>query len=69
MATYVILMCLALHDQNARSCLPSCRIETLDSEASQNLVPNLSVPLDTAFYMPEAVNINPQRYVQVCIVH
>ncbi|GMN47174.1 hypothetical protein TIFTF001_016358 [Ficus carica] len=42
----------------------SCRIETINKEAAQNLVPNLCIPFDTAFYMPQAVNIHPQRYLQ-----
>ncbi|KAF5945924.1 hypothetical protein HYC85_016152 [Camellia sinensis] len=53
-----------LHDQNAQNCLASCRIESIDKNAAQNLVPNLCVPLNSAFYMPEAINVHPQRYLQ-----
>ncbi|CAL5400499.1 unnamed protein product [Camellia sinensis] len=52
-----------LHD-NAQNCLASCRIESIDKNATQNLVPNLCVPLNSAFYMPEAINVHPQRYLQ-----
>lgn len=55
---------LLLLSDNARNCLSSCRIETINKEAAQNLVPNLCIPFDTAFYMPQAVNIHPQRYLQ-----
>ncbi|PON67087.1 FAD dependent oxidoreductase [Parasponia andersonii] len=55
---------LLLLSDNARNCLPSCRIETLDEDAAQNIVPNLRLPLNKAFYMPQALNILPKRYVQ-----
>ncbi|XP_062159042.1 uncharacterized protein LOC133866507 [Alnus glutinosa] len=58
---------LILND-NAQNCLASCRIETIDQDAAQNLVPNLCVPFNSAFYMPEAVNIHPQRYLQALFV-
>ncbi|XP_065619608.1 uncharacterized protein LOC112040114 isoform X2 [Quercus suber] len=41
-----------------------CRIETINQDAAQNLTPNLCLPFNSAFYMPEAVNIHPQRYLQ-----
>ncbi|CAM9002304.1 unnamed protein product [Rhodiola kirilowii] len=50
--------------ENARNCLPSCRIQSINQDASKNLIPNLSTPCDAAFYLPDAVNINPQRYIQ-----
>lgn len=37
----------------------------MDKETAQKLVPNLCVPFDYAFYMPQAVNVNPLRYLQV----
>ncbi|KAK4257511.1 hypothetical protein QN277_007089 [Acacia crassicarpa] len=46
------------------TCLPSCRIETLNTEEVQNLVPGLRLPLGTAFFMPEAFNIHSQHYLQ-----
>ncbi|XP_048323536.2 uncharacterized protein LOC107427083 isoform X2 [Ziziphus jujuba] len=55
---------LTLFNENAQNCLASCRIEKVDEDAAQTLVPNLSLPFNTAFYMPEAVNIHPQRYLQ-----
>ncbi|XP_024026073.1 uncharacterized protein LOC21399696 [Morus notabilis] len=59
---------LLLLSDNARNCLSSCRIETIDKEAAQNLVPDLCVPFNTAFHMPQAVNIHPQRYLQALYV-
>ncbi|XP_052182092.1 uncharacterized protein LOC127794866 [Diospyros lotus] len=50
-------------NDNAQKCLASCRIESIDKDAAQDLVPNLCVPLNSAFYMPEAVNVYPQRYL------
>ncbi|KAL5839921.1 hypothetical protein ACOSQ4_012529 [Xanthoceras sorbifolium] len=55
---------LNLLNDNAQNCLSSCRIETMDTDAARNLVPDICVPLNTAFYMPDAVNIRPQRYLQ-----
>ncbi|XP_044472434.1 putative thiamine biosynthesis oxidoreductase ThiO isoform X2 [Mangifera indica] len=51
-------------NDNAQNCLSSCRIETIDKDSAQRLVPNLCVPLNTAFYMPDAVNVHPQHYLQ-----
>ncbi|XP_073044164.1 uncharacterized protein [Primulina eburnea] len=50
--------------ENAQNCLADCMIESIHEEAAQNLVPNLTVPLNLAFYMPEALNINAQCYLQ-----
>ncbi|KAG8367542.1 hypothetical protein BUALT_Bualt16G0082700 [Buddleja alternifolia] len=50
--------------QNAQNCLANCRIEPVHEDAARYLVPNLSVPLNLAFYMPEALNINAQSYLQ-----
>ncbi|KAK1549784.1 hypothetical protein Q3G72_007787 [Acer saccharum] len=55
---------LNLLNDNAQNCLSSCRIEAMDKDAARNLVPDICVPLNTAFYMPDAVNIRPQRYLQ-----
>ncbi|KAK9947396.1 hypothetical protein M0R45_003022 [Rubus argutus] len=49
---------------NAQNGLASCRIETIDKDGAQNLVPGICLPLNTSFYMPEAVNVHPQRYLQ-----
>ncbi|CAK9329707.1 unnamed protein product [Citrullus colocynthis] len=54
--------------ENAQNGLDSCRIETIDEDAARNLVPKLYVPLNTAFYMPEAVNINSQRYLEALFI-
>lgn len=61
----VIEFFLNLCDQNAQNCLASCRIEPIDKDTAQSLVPKLCVPFNTAFYMPKAVNIHSQRYLQV----
>ncbi|XP_010488817.1 PREDICTED: uncharacterized protein LOC104766606, partial [Camelina sativa] len=55
---------LDLMSDNARNCLASCVVETIDKDGAQNLVPNLCLPLNCAFYFPEAMNVNPQRYLQ-----
>nr|GMD19429.1 uncharacterized protein LOC109160310 [Ipomoea batatas] len=49
---------------NAQDFLASCRIETINRESAQNLVPSLFVPLDVAFHMPEAVNVHSQYYLE-----
>ncbi|WJZ98265.1 hypothetical protein VitviT2T_016804 [Vitis vinifera] len=51
-------------NDNAQNCLASCRIEPIDKDTAQSLVPKLCVPFNTAFYMPKAVNIHSQRYLQ-----
>ncbi|XP_059637813.1 uncharacterized protein LOC132279791 isoform X2 [Cornus florida] len=53
----------ALSD-NVQDCLASCRIESIDEDAARSLVPNLCVPFNSAFYMPEAVNVHPLRYLE-----
>eukprot|EP00268_Persea_americana_P057036 TRINITY_DN6802_c0_g1_i10.p1 TRINITY_DN6802_c0_g1~~TRINITY_DN6802_c0_g1_i10.p1 ORF type:complete len:212 (-),score=41.31 TRINITY_DN6802_c0_g1_i10:1077-1712(-) len=50
--------------ENAQNCLGSCRIELIDKDGAQTLVPDLFVPSNSAVYMPQAVNINPKRYLQ-----
>ncbi|KAF9588715.1 hypothetical protein IFM89_014591 [Coptis chinensis] len=50
--------------ENARDCLRSCKLESVDEDGAQNLVPNLCVPFNSAIYMPQAVNVHPQRYLQ-----
>lgn len=51
-------------NDNAKSGLDSCRVETIDNDAAQMLVPNLHSPFNLVFYMPEAVNVHPQHYLQ-----
>ncbi|MCD9559836.1 hypothetical protein HAX54_018158 [Datura stramonium] len=51
-------------NDNAQNCIASCRIESIHKDAAQKLVPDLCVPLDLAFHMPEAVNVNPQNYLE-----
>ncbi|CAN6202308.1 unnamed protein product [Urochloa humidicola] len=50
--------------ENAQSCLESCSVQVLDSDAAQRLIPGLCVPFDFAVYMPLALNINPKKYLQ-----
>ncbi|CAM0913098.1 unnamed protein product [Alopecurus aequalis] len=50
--------------ENAQSCLQSCSLQVLDSDAAQRLIPGLRVPLNLAVYMPLALNINPKKYLQ-----
>ncbi|CAN7013453.1 unnamed protein product [Brassica rapa subsp. trilocularis] len=55
---------LSLMTDNARNCLAGCVVETIDKDVAQSLVPNLCLPLNSAFYLPGAMNVNPQRYLQ-----
>ncbi|KAK6122420.1 hypothetical protein DH2020_043862 [Rehmannia glutinosa] len=48
----------------AQNCLANCRIELIHEDAAQKLIPNLSVPLNLAFYLPQALNINAQSYLK-----
>lgn len=50
--------------ENARNCIPSCGIQTIDQVTAENLIPNILTPCNAAFYLPEAVNINPLLYIQ-----
>ncbi|XP_075675203.1 uncharacterized protein LOC142643147 isoform X3 [Castanea sativa] len=50
--------------QNFNGSIVRRRIETIDQVAAQNLASNLCLPFNSAFYMPEAVNIHPQHYLQ-----
>uniref|UniRef100_A0ACD5XXP9 Uncharacterized protein n=1 Tax=Avena sativa TaxID=4498 RepID=A0ACD5XXP9_AVESA len=50
--------------ENAQSCLQSCSLQVLDTDAAQRLIPGLQVPLNLAVYMPLALNINPNKYLQ-----
>ncbi|XP_030546650.1 putative thiamine biosynthesis oxidoreductase ThiO isoform X1 [Rhodamnia argentea] len=49
---------------NAQNCLPFCKIESIDKDAAEALVPNMKVPFNSVFHMPEAVNIHPLCYLQ-----
>ncbi|CDP14276.1 unnamed protein product [Coffea canephora] len=37
---------------------------SMDKHAAENLVPGLSVPLNVAFHMPEALNVHSQYYLE-----
>ncbi|KAG9456247.1 hypothetical protein H6P81_000755 [Aristolochia fimbriata] len=50
--------------KNAQNGLGSCRLEFMNRDAAQNLLSNLCVPFDSAVYMPQAMNVHPQRYLQ-----
>ncbi|WJX29398.1 hypothetical protein P8452_18046 [Trifolium repens] len=51
-------------NDNAKTCLPCCRVETLNNEEAQGLLPGVLLPFNTAFFMPEALNINPRHYLE-----
>ncbi|XP_057515105.1 uncharacterized protein LOC130796748 [Amaranthus tricolor] len=51
-------------NENALSYLAGCPIQTIDEIAARKLIPNLCTPLNTAYYMPEAVNVNPLNYLK-----
>ncbi|GER42851.1 FAD-dependent oxidoreductase family protein [Striga asiatica] len=55
---------IGIMTENAQNCLANCRIELVHDDAAQKLVPNLSISSNMAFYMPEALNINAQNYLQ-----
>ncbi|XP_058768801.1 uncharacterized protein LOC131642583 isoform X2 [Vicia villosa] len=55
---------MAKLNDNAKTCFPCCRVETLNDEEAQGLLPGVLLPFDTAFFMPEALNINPQHYLE-----
>ncbi|XP_056685861.1 uncharacterized protein [Spinacia oleracea] len=50
--------------QNAQNCLASCPIQAVDEVAARELIPNLSTPLNRAFFMPKAENVNPHHYLK-----
>ncbi|XP_027066259.2 uncharacterized protein [Coffea arabica] len=60
----VSLKNINIMDHNVENCLASCRIESMDKHAAENLVPGLSVPLNVAFHMPEALNVHSQYYLE-----
>ncbi|VFR01389.1 unnamed protein product [Cuscuta campestris] len=49
---------------NAEHCLHSCRIEAINKESAHKIVPDLFVPLDLAFHMPEALTVNSKYYLE-----
>ncbi|CAJ2637523.1 unnamed protein product [Trifolium pratense] len=51
-------------NDNAKTCLPCCRVKTLNNEEAQGLLPGVLLPFNTAFFMPEALNINPRHYLE-----
>ncbi|KAJ8767868.1 hypothetical protein K2173_020808 [Erythroxylum novogranatense] len=51
-------------NDNAQNCDPSCSIETIDKDTAWKLAPNISLPVNSAFHMPQAVNVHPLRYLQ-----
>ncbi|KAK8545306.1 hypothetical protein V6N12_026142 [Hibiscus sabdariffa] len=51
-------------NDNAQNCLDSCKINIIDKNAAQKLVPHIHMPFNLAFYMPEAVNVNSQYYLK-----
>ncbi|KAK1287910.1 hypothetical protein QJS10_CPB19g00653 [Acorus calamus] len=50
--------------ENARNCSGVCTIKVIDKDAAQKLIPEICLPLDSAIFMPSAVNIHPKRYLQ-----
>ncbi|KAI3972273.1 hypothetical protein MKW92_011688 [Papaver armeniacum] len=50
--------------ENSQNFLESCRLLSIDKYGAQKLVPDICVPLDSAIYMPQAVNVHPPRYLQ-----
>ncbi|KAE8678703.1 WD repeat-containing protein 76-like [Hibiscus syriacus] len=58
------LKTLNVLNDNAQNCLASCKIDIIDKNAAQKLVPHIHLPFNLAFYMPEAVNLNSQYYLK-----
>ncbi|KAG8471918.1 hypothetical protein CXB51_036218 [Gossypium anomalum] len=48
---------------NAKNCLANCKIEIIDKNAAEKLVPHIHMPFNLAFYMPEAINVNSKYYL------
>ncbi|KAL8189564.1 hypothetical protein R6Q57_029130 [Mikania cordata] len=60
----VSLKNMSMMSDNARNSLASCRIRSINEDVARSLVPHISVPSNLAFYMPDAVNIHPQGYLE-----
>lgn len=50
-------------NDNAKNCLANCKIEIIDKNAAEKLVPHIHMPFNLAFYMPEAINVNSKYYL------
>ncbi|KAF3779659.1 hypothetical protein EJ110_NYTH40903 [Nymphaea thermarum] len=59
---------LDIMTENARHHLQSCKLEIVTNDFVKKLMPDMIMPLNKAFYMPQAVNIHPMRYLQVMYV-
>ncbi|XP_031482329.1 uncharacterized protein LOC116252304 [Nymphaea colorata] len=55
---------LDIMTENARHHLQSCKLEIVTNDFVKKLMPDVIMPLNKAFYMPQAVNIHPMRYLQ-----
>nr|XP_043627069.1 uncharacterized protein LOC122598540 isoform X2 [Erigeron canadensis] len=64
----VSLKNMSIMNDNAQNSLASCRIQSINEDTAQTLVPNISVPSNSAFFMPDAVNIQPQSYLEALYV-
>ncbi|KAH1033255.1 hypothetical protein J1N35_045429 [Gossypium stocksii] len=50
-------------NDNAKNCLANCKIEIIDKNAAEKLVPHIHMPFNLAFYMPGAINVNSKYYL------
>ncbi|KAI3714973.1 hypothetical protein L6452_21936 [Arctium lappa] len=64
----VSLKNMSIMNDNAQNSLAGCRIQVINEDAAQTLVPNICVPSNSAFYMPDAVNVHPQGYLEALYV-
>ncbi|KAI5659059.1 hypothetical protein M9H77_27852 [Catharanthus roseus] len=55
---------LQMMTDNAQNYLVSCEIKSLNKDAAGDLVPGLRAPLNMAFYMPEAISVHSQGYLE-----
>lgn len=65
----VSLKNMSVINDNAQNYLASCRIQSIDEDAARSLVPNICVPSNSAFYMPDAVNVHPLGYLEQSNAH
>ncbi|KAL7600569.1 hypothetical protein Lser_V15G23846 [Lactuca serriola] len=64
----VSLKNMSIMNENAQNSLASCRIQSINEDAAQILMPNICVPSNLAFHMQGAINIHPQPYLEALYV-
>ncbi|XP_024978891.1 uncharacterized protein LOC112516117 isoform X2 [Cynara cardunculus var. scolymus] len=59
---------MSIMNDNAQNSLAGCRVQCINEDEARTLVPNICVPSNSAFYMPDAVNVHPQGYLEALYV-